>query len=285
MIRRMTGEPPIEACYDEPFFWWGAGWDHASHPDLQALLRGETIDERNAAILWAALARRRSVLVIGGPSGIGKTTLLTAFAALLPADTRRLYLRGSFETFAFLRDATVNPHHAALFINEISPHLPVYLWGPALSRVLDVADQGFALLATAHGESVPQFVSSLTGSPLRIPAPRLAAFEFVALLDSNATVQGGRVVRGVWRLLPTRQGIDVLPLATAVSLGGDRHVEPPRIIVPPPFPAAELEARRRALLALRDGVIEHLPSQLELETTIDGAEAGSPAGRRGWRAP
>ncbi len=140
--------------------------------DIAELLRDETIDSWTAANLWAALARRRSLAVIAGASGVGKTTLLTALLDFLPPRTRRIYPRGCFETFAFLSDPAISPRESALLINEISPHLPVYLWGPAVGRILEAAQRGFTLLATAHADSVHDLVGALTGSPLHIPAAR-----------------------------------------------------------------------------------------------------------------
>ena len=171
--------------YEEPFAWWGPGWPAPAPRDIAALLHDETVDSWTGANLWAALARRRSLAVVAGASGVGKTTLLTALLDFLPSPTRRLYLRGCFETFAFMSDSTINPGETALLINEMSPYLPVYLWGPAVSRVLGAAQQGFALLATAHADSVHDLVGALTGSPLHIPAAQTAAFEFVVVLERD----------------------------------------------------------------------------------------------------
>jgi type IV secretory pathway ATPase VirB11/archaellum biosynthesis ATPase len=163
------------ARYEEPFAWWGPGWPAPAPRGIDDLLRDESIDSWTAANLWAALARRYSLVVVAGASGVGKTTLLTALLEFLPPGTRRVYLRGCFETFAFLSDPTIDPHETALLINEISPHLPVYLWGPAVGRILEAPERGFQLLATAHANSVLDLVGALTGSPLHIPRVRRRA--------------------------------------------------------------------------------------------------------------
>ena len=95
--------------YEEPFAWWGPGWQAPAPRGIADFLRDETIDSWSAANLWAALARRRSLAVVAGGSGVGKTTLLTALLDFLPPGTRRVYLRGCFETFAFLSDPTIEP--------------------------------------------------------------------------------------------------------------------------------------------------------------------------------
>ena len=210
----------LEPRYEEPFAWWGPGWQVPERRDIAELLRDETIDSWTAANLWAALARRRSLVVVSGESEVGKTTLLSALLEFLPPNTRRVYPRGCFESFAFLSDPAIDPSQTALLINEISPHLPVYLWGPAVGRVLEAAQRGFTLLATAHADSVHEFVGALTGSPLRIPLAQVAAFEFIVVMKRDEANLSGRRVGGVWRLAPTRSGIGVAemsPVTQAVT--------------------------------------------------------------------
>lgn len=229
--------------YSEPFHWWGPGWESPSARGIAGLLHDATLDAWTGAVLWAALARRSSLVVAAGPSGVGKTTLLTALLEFLPAPTRRIYLRGNFENFAFLSDPAIDPHESVLLVNEISPHLPIYLWGPAVARTLAAAERGFSLLATVHAESVAEFVGLLTGSPLRIPAPIVATFEFVIFLDRSPNAPSGRRVRDVSRLTRTAGGIAFEPLSAD----------------PLWFPADELRQRRRILDAYRLGRIGALP--------------------------
>jgi energy-coupling factor transporter ATP-binding protein EcfA2 len=247
--------------YEEPFAWWGPGWQAPAPRDIADLLRDETIDSWTAANLWAALARRRSLAVVAGTSGVGKTTLLTALLDFLPPHTRRIYLRGCFETFTFMSDPTVTPLETILLINEISPHLPVYLWGPAVGRILEAAQRGFALLATAHADSIHDFVGALTGSPLHVPAAQTAAFEFVVVLEHRETTPSGRQVRGVWRLEPTRDGVGITQLCSAPAsshdisnrpINNESHPEPW-------FPRQELARRQRILENLRERRIAQLP--------------------------
>jgi hypothetical protein len=218
------------------------------------------IDTWAAANLWAALARRRSLVVVAGASSVGKTTLLTALLDFLPANTRRLYLRGCFETFAYMADPTVNPLESALLVNEISPHLPVYLWGPAVGKILQAARRGYQLLATAHADSIHEFVGALTGSPLHIAAPETATFEFVVVLAREEGNQGGRRLRGVWRLQPTRDGvaIDEMPTASPahnISPETKSGTPEPRIW----WGQRELARRQRILEDLRERRIAQLP--------------------------
>lgn len=246
--------------YEEPFHWWGPGWDAPTPLSLGDLLRDETIDPWIGAHLWAALARRTSMIVAAGPSGAGKTTLLTALFDLLPAATRRIYLRGEFETFAFLTDATVIPGNTVLLVNEISPHLPVYLWGQAVARSLAAAERGFAILATAHADSVAELVGLLTASPLRIPAPLVAAFQMAVFLEPSSATPSGRRVRELTRLTKTAGGIayESLPAPPPGDPNRFADGDPPQRH--PWFPDGELQQRRRILDALRRGAIGALPT-------------------------
>ena len=45
----------LEPRYEEPFAWWGPGWQVPERRDIAALLRDETIDSWIAANVWAAL--------------------------------------------------------------------------------------------------------------------------------------------------------------------------------------------------------------------------------------
>ena len=255
--------------YEEPFAWWGPGWQAPAPRDIADLLRDETIDAWTAANFWAGLARRRSLAVVAGESGVGKTTLLTALLDFLPSNTHRVYLRGCFETFAFLSDPNTTPTQTALLINEISPHLPVYLWGPAVGRILGAAQRGFMLLATAHADSVHEFVGALTGSPLRIPVVGAAAFEFVIVMERDQANVSGRRIRGVWRLEPTRDGVAIArmeamprvvhnmsPSSTSRLDGSETW-----------FPMQELARRQSLLEVLRDRRIEQLPVVSEFADT------------------
>ncbi len=244
--------------YGEPFYWWGPAWDSPAGRTIGDLLRDGTIDPGAGAVLWAALARRKSVVVVAGPSGVGKTTLLTALLDFLPPTTRRFYLRGCFEAFAFLADGDIDPGASVLLINEISPHLPIYLWGPAVARALAATERGFSLLATAHAESAAEFIGVLAGSPLRIPASLVAAFEFVVVMGYTADVPSGRRVRDVSRLTRTRSGIAIESLfAPPQDICGNNDLP---LAATAWFPGPELSARRRILEDLEHQRIDALPA-------------------------
>ena len=193
--------------YHEPFAWWGPVWTPPAARGLLELIRDGTLTAETAGLLWALLARRASLVVVAGPSGAGKTTLLTALLEFLPIGTRRIYLRGCYEPFAFLDDPTVDPRRTVLLVNEISAHLPAYLWGPGVRRTLEAAHRGFALAATAHATSATELIQTLAGYPLRVPLAAIAAVDLVVHLDAwmtNGLVR--REVASVTALEPSRDG-------------------------------------------------------------------------------
>lgn len=201
--------------YDAPFHWWGPGPVPGESLTLSSLVHNGTIDLDLAAILWASVRARRSLTVIGGPSGLGKSTLVHALLPALPQGTQRVYLRGCYETFAFRDETACDPASTALLVNEISPHLPIYLWGPAVQRTLAAGNAGYQILATAHGRDVVDFAASLTGSPLRIPARLLSIINLLALLEPVPEGVGRRLA-GIWQLASgARDGVTL----DQVSLG------------------------------------------------------------------
>jgi len=169
-------------AYDDATGWWGPVWAEAVPRSILAMIADGLMETRVAAFLWAHLAQRGSLVVVAGPSGAGKTTLLTSLMELLPEDERRVYLRGIYEPFDFLTDLAVEPTQTVLLANEISPHLPLYLWGPAVRRFLACSQRGFRVLATAHASAAQELVGELAGYPLRIPAPEIAALQLVVVL-------------------------------------------------------------------------------------------------------
>jgi type IV secretory pathway ATPase VirB11/archaellum biosynthesis ATPase len=179
--------------YLEPFSWWGPVWSPPNLMSLDDLIAAGTLSTELAALLKTLMGYRASIVVAAGPSNAGKTTLLTALLDHLPDPTTRIYVRGCYEPFDFL--AENEPATSALLINEISPHLPIYLWGPGVRRIFEAAKSGYQLAATAHATSVEDFVYSLTNYPLRIPSEHVRTIDLLVLLD--VFWQEGRPVRRV----------------------------------------------------------------------------------------
>jgi hypothetical protein len=179
--------------YLEPFSWWGPAWSQPNSMSLDDLIATGTLSTEVAAVLKTLMGYRASIVVAAGPSGAGKTTFLTALLDHFPEATTRVYVRGCYEPFDFFGET--DPATSALLVNEISPHLPIYLWGPGVRKTLDAAKSGYQLAATAHATSVEDFVYSLTNYPLRIPSDLLRTIDLLILLD--VTWQDGHPVRRV----------------------------------------------------------------------------------------
>lgn len=164
----------------EPYGWWGYQWRAPEPLSVVALIEAGTLDARTAATLWLALERRASLVVAAQAPHAGKTTTLTALADFLPPATRRVYLRGWGETFAFLGDA--DPAASYLLCNEISAHLPVYLWGPKVGRLFAAVAAGYGLGTTMHADTLAELAATLAEPALGVPRAAVARLDFLLVL-------------------------------------------------------------------------------------------------------
>ncbi|MGH2533473.1 MAG: hypothetical protein ACRDJW_14335 [Thermomicrobiales bacterium] len=199
---------------EEPFEWWGPVWATPVRRSLAELVAHGVLTAEVAALLAELVTQRASIVIAADPSGAGKTTLLTALLDYLPPESRRIYVRGCFESFDFLHSAA--PGETALLVNEISGHLPAYLWGPGVRRVFDAARGGYQLAATAHARSVEDFVHGLASYPLHVRIEELQAVDLLVLLD--AWTEAGevrRVVRSVVSLSAPAAPGRIAPVALA----------------------------------------------------------------------
>lgn len=166
--------------YGEPFGWWGYHWTPPEPRSLLWLIERGALDPRLAAFLSLAIEARMSLIVVAEPHEAGKTTLLTALLDFLPDDTQPVYLRGWYERFSFLD--TLPPDAAYLLCNEISSHLPTYLWGHGVRRVFEAAAAGYPLATTMHATGAADAFGQLTGYPLDVPVQHLAAIDLVVTI-------------------------------------------------------------------------------------------------------
>ncbi len=164
--------------YSQPYNWWG----YRSSPDrpmsIVELLRHGTLDSQVAAFLWMAMEQRASIIVAATPQEAGKTTMLTALLDFLRPEIEMIYLRGWYERFEFL-DEPRDPARTYLLSNEISSHLPIYMWGRGVRKVFEAAGAGFGIAGTVHAERAEDVLRMLRHYPLEVPDSLLTEIDLV----------------------------------------------------------------------------------------------------------
>jgi hypothetical protein len=187
---------------EEPFFWWGPAWTRREARSLGPLVECSMLSAHEAAILAVLFQYGASIFVVSLTSGAGKSTLLDAIIRSSGARRELIYLRGLYETFDFLDSA--DPYRTCLLVNEISPHLPIYLWGQGVRTALQASAVGYQLCATAHAADAGSLIHLFTSPPLSVPLPlvhqpkivvslrhRDAAKEAAASISSIAAITPG----------------------------------------------------------------------------------------------
>jgi hypothetical protein len=156
----MTG--PLAAWFSRfPEGWWGYHWAPPRPMSAVELVGTPVIDARLMATLWAVVSRRRSVMLSSEAPQAGKTTLLSALVDFLPDDTTGIFVRGWWEEYDWLDEIPAGTGY--LLINEMSDHLPIYVWGRAARDALMLAGKGWGLGATMHADSLPEALALLRG--------------------------------------------------------------------------------------------------------------------------
>lgn len=215
--------------YTEPFGWWGYHWTPPEQRSLLWLIDRGALDVRLAAFLSLAIEARASFIVVAEPHEAGKTTLLTALIDFLPDNTQPVYLRGWYERFSFLD--TLPPESAYLLCNEISSHLPTYLWGRGVRRVFDAALAGYPLATTMHATSAADALDQLASYPLEVPSEQLATIDLVVTIGvgyaSNKLLR--RITR-VERVTPGFEAPMIQPIATREPLRAELDAPLGRLI-------------------------------------------------------
>ena len=169
--------------YDEPFGWWGWHWQPPQPLSVVQLIESRSFDVPLMALLWTLLARRASIIVGAEPPMAGKTTTLTALTDFLPPNTRKLYMRGLYETFEFAQDPSITPQETYLLANEMSDHLAIYFWGARVGKLFSLLPGGYAFGSTMHAETVEDVLAVLQAPPLSVPDRLLGRLNLVVNLQ------------------------------------------------------------------------------------------------------
>ncbi len=97
-------------------------------------------------------------LTVAGPTdpqpGIGKTTTLNALLQFLPEGTALAYMSGMYETFSFTRLPDIDPSTTYALCNEVSDHLPIYMWGRVARRYLSLPARGYHIATSVHADTI-----------------------------------------------------------------------------------------------------------------------------------
>jgi hypothetical protein len=137
---------------NEPWPWWGTlrGRPLA----VSDLIARSTLTPQLAALLWWTMQRGASVFVAAGPPGAGKSTVANALLEFLPEDAQLYVTSGAWDRMAI--PPAEGPVY--LLINELSPHMPVYLSGSAATLAFGLLGSGVRMLGTLHARSASEAV-------------------------------------------------------------------------------------------------------------------------------
>lgn len=201
---------PTSRTQQEGFDWWGRHWEKPEPRPLQWLISQGSIAVREAAFLSLAVEARRTVIVIAESPQAGKTTLLTALLQYLPQDIDAYFVRGRYERFAFVLDA--DPARSYILCNEISRHLPTYLWGRGVRILFTALERGFPMATTMHASSGTDALARLRSYPLELTDRQLAKIDLVVTIEMEHIDH--RLTRRVTRIESPVQADDGLVMRT-----------------------------------------------------------------------
>ncbi len=143
----------------ERFYWH---YDSRRQLSMAQIIAMESVDVETVALIWLLLEHGVS-LTVAGPTdpqpGIGKTTTLNALLQFLPEGTALAYMSGMYENFAFTRIPSIDPVTTYALCNEVSDHLPIYMWGRIARRYLTLPAQGYHIATSIHADTIADVIS------------------------------------------------------------------------------------------------------------------------------
>lgn len=158
--RGLTMTDALAAWYGRfPEGWWGYHWAPPRPMSAVEIIRSGSVDARLMATLWSIVSRKKSVMLASEAPMAGKTTTLSALVDFLPAGTTAVFLRGWWQDDSWVDD--LGADSAYMLINEMSDHLPIYVWGRNARGALILAGKGYGLGATMHADSLDEAIDCL----------------------------------------------------------------------------------------------------------------------------
>src|SRR6266702_5003112 len=143
----------------ERYYWH---YDSRRPLSVAQIIALGSVDAETAALAWLLLEHGAS-LTVAGPTdpqpGVGKTTTLNALLQFLPEGTGLVYMSGMYENFAFTRSPDIDPATTYALCNEVSDHLPIYMWGRIARRYLTLPVQGYHIATSIHADTIVDVIS------------------------------------------------------------------------------------------------------------------------------
>jgi hypothetical protein len=228
-----SADASLEAWYSRfPEGWWGYHWSPPRPMSAVEIVGGGSLDARLMATLWAVTSRRRSVMLASEAPMAGKTTTLSALVDFLPPGTVGVFLRGWRGDFDWTDE--IGPERGYLLVNEMSDHLPIYVWGRNAQGALELAGRGYGMGATMHADSLDEAIALLRDQ-LGATDADLAGLSIYLQYSAYRTPAGMyRRVEEAWHLRLDEAGM-LAPVRLAALDGGrspsltgaQRDPEPP----------------------------------------------------------
>jgi hypothetical protein len=138
----------------ERYYWH---YESRRQLSLAQIIALGSVDPETAALVWLLLEHGAS-LTVAGPTdpqpGVGKTTTLNALIQFLPEGTALAYMSGMYENFSFTRLPDIDPANTYALCNEVSDHLPIYMWGRIARRYLTLPAQGYHIATSVHADTI-----------------------------------------------------------------------------------------------------------------------------------
>jgi hypothetical protein len=231
----LSSDASLEAWYARfPEGWWGYHWSPPRPMSAVEIIGSGSLDARLMATLWAVTSRRRSVMLASEAPMAGKTTTLSALVDFLPAGTVGVFLRGWRGDFGWTDE--IGPERGYLLVNEMSDHLPIYVWGRTARGALEMAGRGYGMGATMHADSLDEAIALLRDQ-LGATDADLAGLSIYLQYSAYRTPDGMyRRVEEAWHLRLDDGGV-LVPVRLAALDGGrspsltgaQRDPEPPML--------------------------------------------------------
>jgi hypothetical protein len=143
----------------ERYYWH---YDSRRQLSMAQIIALGSVDVETVALIWLLLEHGAS-LTVSGPTdpqpGVGKTTTLNALLQFLPEGTALAYMSGMYENFAFTRLPNIDPATTYALCNEVSDHLPIYMWGRVARRYLTLPAQGYHIATSIHADTIDDVIS------------------------------------------------------------------------------------------------------------------------------